>query len=213
MTAVPNKPPTTEPTAPVAKAYRGVNHEVQGHELLAVRDAINWLSPDKSPPAVRDLCVRLLGEARVAQLDATSPPQWYPAPVLLGMLRAIFEKVGPNGIRRVGRASIQRALSAADRERYKTARALFDDLDAIYRRTNRGTAIGGWKLLGSTDTEARLEYTAPYVCVAQEGFLVEAAAALGVPVIVSQQACVRQGADACVFSVAHTLERHSREKW
>lgn len=219
MTAVPPKStPTPAPSTPratpaIAKAYRSTNHEVQGYELLAVRDALTWLSPDKSPPSVHDLCVRLLGASQVAQLDATSPPQWYPAPLLLSMLRAIDEKVGPNGLRRVGRASFQRAVTAMGRDRYKTARALFDDLDALYRRTNRGTAIGGWKVLQSSDDEVRLEYTAPHVCIAQEGFLTEAAAALGVPVLVTQRECVRQGADACVFSVAHSLDRFSLEKW
>lgn len=218
MTAVPPKP--TPPQAAsraanhaVAKAYRSTNHEVQGYELLAVRDALTWLSPDKSPPSVHDLCVRLLGATQVAQLDATSPPQWYPAQLLLSMLRAIDEKVGPNGLRRVGRASFQRAVASMGRDKYKSARAMLDDLDAIYRRTNRGTAIGGWKVLLASDVEARLEYTAPHVCVTQEGYLTEACAAVGVPVVVTQKECVRSGADACVFSVAHTLEQHARDKW
>jgi hypothetical protein len=186
---------------------------VQGYELLAVRDAITWLSPDKSPSSVHDLCVRLLGVTQTAQLDATSPPQWYPASHLLSMLRAIDEKVGPNGLRRIGRASFQRVLTAMGHNRYRTARALFCDLDAIYRRTNRGTDIGGWKVLHSSDDDVHLEYTAPFVCIAQEGFLTEAAASLGVPVVVTQRECVRRGADACVFIVAHGLDRFSLEKW
>jgi len=67
----------------------------------------------------------------------------------------------------------------------------------MYRHANRGTAIGGWRVLRFEPGRAELEKTTPHLCTMEEGILTQALAALGIPVIIEQPACFRQGAAAC----------------
>jgi hypothetical protein len=162
------------------------------------------MAADRSPSAVQATCKQVLGAELATALEATAPHQWYPASSLVSMLQAIEAKIGQNGLRRVGRSICQRSYADKLVAQFRSVDALLSSLDALYRRSNRGQDIGGWKLQSFAEAEARIEYSAPYSCLMQEGMVAEACAVIGCPVLVSQRECVRTGAGCCVFSIVST---------
>lgn len=72
----------------------------------------------------------------------------------------------------------------------------FDDM---YRHANRGTDIGGWKVLSFEPGRAEMEKTTPHVCYMEEGIFLEALNTIEVGATVTQPRCIYKGADACTF--------------
>jgi hypothetical protein len=80
----------------------------------------------------------------------------------------------------------------------------------MYHHANRGSGIGGWKVLRFDPGYAELEKTTPHHCVMEQGILSGALAAVKCPGIVSQKQCFRQGADACLYVVSSSF---TDERW
>jgi hypothetical protein len=96
---------------------------------------------------------------------------------------------------------VQVARSAAD---------VIYGIDGMYHHANRGSAIGGWKVLRFDPGYAELEKTTPHHCVMEQGILSGALAAVKCPGIVSQKQCFRQGADACLYVISSSF---TDERW
>ena len=80
----------------------------------------------------------------------------------------------------------------------------------MYHHANRGTGIGGWKVLRFDPGYAELEKTTPHHCVMEQGILSGALAAVKCPGIVSQKQCFRQGADSCLYVISSSF---TDERW
>jgi hypothetical protein len=167
-----------------------------------VRDALLSLSADKSDAATSTLCRQVLGSESAERIERVKAEQWYPIEWLLTMLEAVDSKVGPNGLRRLGRALFTRSHQQQAKQHFRSAREILSAFDALYHSANRGQQVGGWKVLSFDPARAELEKSTPHHCVMEEGIVLEACAAVGCRVVVSQRACFRQGADACVYVVA-----------
>jgi hypothetical protein len=181
------------------KGYVGEGHETIGSDLLAVRDALVWMSGDKSEAAAATVCRQVLGAENAAKLDGVKAEGWYPIGWLLAMMDAIDGKIGPNGLRRMGRVLFQRSHAERAKAALHTGRDVVHAIDGLYNSANRGARIGGWKVLSFSSASAELEKTTPHHCVMEEGILAEACATVGASVMVTQRACFRQGADACIY--------------
>ena len=87
----------------------------------------------------------------------------------------------------------------------KSARDILTAFDDLYKRANRGEQIGGWKVLDFTPGKARLEKTTPHHCALEEGIVSAALGCVDVPATVTQETCVRRGADSCIFVIASVI--------
>ncbi|HSC86702.1 MAG TPA: hypothetical protein VLC09_05500, partial [Polyangiaceae bacterium] len=87
----------------------------------------------------------------------------------------------------------------------KSARDVVYGIDGMYHHANRGSGIGGWKVLEFQPGYAELEKTTPHHCVMEQGILTAALTAVGCPSNVTQRACLREGADVCIFSISSAL--------
>jgi hypothetical protein len=184
------------------KGYVGLHHETIGSDLLAVRDALLSLSADKSDAATSMLCRQVLGSESAERIEQVKAEQWYPIEWLLTMLEALDSKVGPNGLRRLGRVLFARSHQEQAKRHFRSACEILSAFDTLYHNANRGQQVGGWKVLSFDRARAELEKSTPHHCVMEEGIVLEACAAMGCRVVVSQRECFRQGANVCVYVVA-----------
>lgn len=171
------------------KGYEGIEHETIGSDLLAVLASVSL--PASVLPA--DLLERLNG---------VSPNGWYPIAWMLEINEALDAKLGRNGLRQMGRQLFRDTHAAAVRRTASSARDIIYGLDGMYHHANRGQFIGGWRVVDFVPGTARLEKTTPHHCVMEEGILAEALVTVGVPALVRQSACFREGADACTYEVS-----------
>lgn len=170
------------------RGYLGLKHETIGSDILAVLDALV-------------LAEQVLGKERVAQLRALSPTGWYPIATLLEPLEVMAEKFGAGSLKSVGWKLFTLSHAEAFKASAHSVKDLVYGIDVLYRRANRGEAIGGWKVLDFKPGEATLEKTTPHHCIVEEGILEEGLRVLGVPGMVSQTSCFRNGAECCLFRI------------
>lgn len=174
------------------RGYSGINHQTIGSDILAVLKALH--SPEQA-----------LGKDLSAKLQSVKPNEWYPIGVLLEALDRLDSKLGTYALKNVGWELFKLSHADAVRQAVKSAHDLLHGFDSMYHRANRGTAIGGWRLLRFDPGHAELEKTTPHHCVMEEGILQEAMRTIGVKVEVSQRECFRKGAEACVFVVTSPI--------
>lgn len=186
-------------------------HEVIGADMLAVRRAVEFLSSSASTKTTSMYVRNVLGNALTERLDAIDPERWYPVSVMLEMERALDDKIGASGLRRMGRALFKHDLSEMTRTHMKSVRESLSALDAMYRTHNRGANLGGWTVRSFTETRAELVKTTPHNCLMEEGILIEACATFDIAVVVAQPECVRNGDDHCLYIVTPTTLLSS--KW
>jgi len=171
------------------KGYLGVDHETIGRSLLALLTVLKQRDPTDESEA------RLLR----APID---PHGWYPIATLLALLDRLEQKVGYFGLVRTGRAIFQMSHAATVSTSQFCARDVLHGFDALYRRSNRGRGIGGWRVLRCEPGDAEIEKTTPHHCAMEQGILTAALAAVDCASIVNQSACVREGADTCCFVIS-----------
>jgi hypothetical protein len=169
----------------------GKDHETLGSDFLAVSSALRL--PEET-----------LGELWAKRLEGIDADAWYPASWLIEMTSQIEERVGPFALRQVGRKAF-RLSQAATRKTARSARDILHGMNDMYRRVNRGTHIGEWKLLDFGPGRAELRKTTPHHCVMVEGILLEALASVGVPTVVEQSTCVRRDGKPCVYVVTSAV--------
>lgn len=170
------------------RGYVGTHHETIGSDILAVMKALH--APE-----------RALGAELAARLATVKPDVWYPIGWLLEALEAMDQRLGTFALKNVGWKLFE--LSHAERLKKvaSSARDVLYGFDTLYRNANRGTDIGGWKVLSFGPGRAELEKTTPHHCVMEEGIMQEALRTLGVKSEVTQRQCFRKGADSCVFVI------------
>ena len=172
--------------------YVGTNHETLGSDILSVLDAVTL------PEAT-------LGINAAAALQDIRADRWYPIATLIDLLDSIYARAGALGLRRVGRAAFKRTHEATVMKTAKCARDIIYGIDGMYRGVNRGTAIGGWKVIHFSPGRAEIEKTTPHLCELEEGILDAALKAVGAPSTIVQRTCLRNGADRCVFEITSSV--------
>ena len=180
------------------KGYVGTDHETIGSDILAVVAAV-------------PTSVAILGEETVSRIANLRPDGWYPIAMLLDPMQMISDRLGRFALLEIGRKLFN--LSHEERLKQHTARSAADvvyGIDPMYRHANRGTEIGGWKVLRFVPGEAVLEKTTPHHCVMEEGILAEALIAVGVPALVRQSECLLKGAEACRYVITSSI---TDERW
>lgn len=170
------------------RGYVGEQHETIGSDILAVLAVVSMPAQTLGP----DLHERLL---------TLKPDGWYPISLMLELLETLERRIGANGLRQMGRKLFAASHEAHVREVASTAADILLGFDGLYRRANRGEAIGGWKTLSFEPGRAVLEKTTPHHCALEEGIISAALACVGVPATVSQPQCFRLGAESCHFAV------------
>lgn len=178
---------TLPPLARRPRGYVGHDHETIGSDILAVRNAV--ISP-----------ARTLSAETIARLDRVTLDGWYPIAWLLQLMDEVHAKIGDAGLQKLGRELFKMSHAEAVRANVRSASELLHGFDAIYRRANRGTAIGGWTVATFRPGYAELVKTTPHRCVMEEGILKEALATIGTPALIGQSECLHRGADACRFT-------------
>jgi hypothetical protein len=117
----------------------------------------------------------------------------------------IDKAVGQYGLLRMGRTLFE--LSHKDRvvQVARSAHDIIYGIDGMYRHANRGTGIGGWKVIRFEAGYAELEKTTPHHCVMEQGILAAGLNAVGCPGTVAQSECFRNGAPACIFTITSSF--------
>lgn len=179
-------------------------HEVVGADILAVRRAVEFLSNSASTKTTSMYVRTVLGNALTERLEQVEAERWYPVSVMLEMERALDDKLGASGLRRMGRAIFKHDLSEKTRAHMKSVRECMYALDAMYRTHNRGSNLGSWTVRTFTEARAELVKTTPHNCLMEEGILIEACATFDVAVVVTQPECVRNGEPHCLYIVTPT---------
>jgi hypothetical protein len=164
----------------VPKGYLGIDHETIGRSIVALQTVLKQRnSADESDPRLR--------------LGPIDPEAWYPIGLLLDSL---------DRLERTGRIIFQMSHAATVSTSQHCARDVLHGFDALYRRSNRGRGIGGWRVVRCEPGNAEVEKTTPHHCAMEQGILSAALAAVGCSSIVGQTACVREGADTCRFVIS-----------
>jgi hypothetical protein len=178
------------------RGYAGRNHETIGSDILAVRRSLEHLVGEHATPKLPG---QVLLPEQIARLDQVRAGDWYPIAWLLELMERIDERLGRYALVKMGRT----VFSLLHEERVAPQAAVGRDIvygmDAMYHAVNRGEQIGGWKVLAFGPSRAVLEKTTPHHCAMEEGILAQALTAVGAPAVITQEACLRQDADACRF--------------
>ncbi len=139
------------------------------------------------------------------QLGRIDPSGWYPIGLLLELMDRLEVHVGYFGLVRMGRTVFELSHASIVTKQIHSARQLLHGLDGLYRRTNRGSSIGGWQVLRFQPGDAEVEKTTPHHCAMEQGILTAALASVDCSSIISQSCCVRDGADTCRFVISSTV--------
>jgi hypothetical protein len=179
------------------RGYLGKGHETIGSDILAVLQIL------KMPEQV-------LGAEEVRKLSEVKMDGWYPIEWLLDLMDKVDRELGQYGLLQMGRRLF--ALSHEERlvQVARSAADVIYGIDGMYHHANRGSGIGGWKVIRFDPGYAELEKTTPHHCVMEQGILSGALAAVKCPGIVSQKQCFRQGADSCVYVISSSF---TDERW
>jgi hypothetical protein len=184
-------------TRPSPKGYLGIRHETVGSDILAVLRTLTM--PEQ-----------ILGGALTEKLRRIDPERWYPIETLLEPMEMLHAAIGDSGLRKMGRRLFELSHAARVKQVASSARDIIYGLDAMYHHANRGTGIGGWRVLSFAPGIAELEKTTPHRCVMEEGILDAALTCVGVPSLIRQRACIWNGAEACVLAVGSAI---SDRRW
>jgi hypothetical protein len=192
---MPPQGPTGQRRKP--RGYLGKAHETIGSDILAVLQIL------KMPEQV-------LGAEEVRKLAKVEMDAWYPIEWLLDLMDKVDKELGHYGLLQLGRRLF--ALSHEERlvQVARSAADVIYGIDGMYHHANRGTGIGGWKVIRFDPGYAELEKTTPHHCVMEQGILSAALAAVRCPGIVSQKQCLRQRADTCLYAVSSSF---TDERW
>ena len=174
------------------KGYVGRNHETIGTDIVAVLQIL------KLPEQV-------LGVEEATKLAAVKADDWYPIGWLIDLMEQLDSRIGQYGLLRMGRTIFKNAHEATARERLHSARDIVYALDKLYRGSNRGTDIGGWRVLKFEPGYCELEKNTPHHCLMEQGILSEAFAMVACPVMITQKQCIRTGADTCIYALTSSV--------
>jgi hypothetical protein len=174
------------------RGYIGKDHVTIGSDIAALL-------------AILKLPEQVLGAEEAEKLRQVDPNGWYPIAWLLELMEKLDQRIGHYGLVRMGRTLFKMSHEARVKEVAKSARDIVHGIDGMYHHANRGTGIGGWRVIKFEPGYAELEKTTPHHCVMEQGILTEALSAVGCPGMVSQRECFRKGADLCIFTITSAL--------
>ena len=177
------------------RGYEGINHETIGSDILSFLKAHPF-------PAL------MLGQQRMDELAEIRPDGWYPIEELLDIMDTIADRVGPEGLRVLGRKLYLVSHEGRIGPELRTARDVVYGIDAMYHFANRGEHIGGWVVTRFEPGRAELDKTTPHHCHMEEGILFQALATLNIPVTIEQPECLRKGDDLCRFVIHSVVKDH-----
>jgi hypothetical protein len=174
------------------RGYRGVGHTTIGSDILAVRNAMQM--PEQ-----------ILSMQTIERLGQVAADQFYPVSWFLDLMEELDRGVGRVGLVRLGRRVFnlshkERVLAAAT-----SARDIVYGIDGMYHHAHRGQGIGGWEVLRFEPGVAELDKTTPHHCAMEEGLLLEALFAVGVPARIEQRQCFREGGASCIFVITSVV--------
>ena len=169
----------------MSPAQPASDHEILGSDLLSVIAAL----------PLADL---VLGAALAARLRSAKPDGWYPVSLFLEALERVSSKVGRFGLLQMGRQIFASRAEVFAKTPRTVAGTLYN-MNALYRRANRGSDIGGWEMIAFRPGYAEMIKTTPPDCLMVEGIVSEALRAVGVPTLIEQRECVHRGAPHCRF--------------
>jgi hypothetical protein len=179
------------------RGYAGIKHETIGSDILSVLRVVSF--PE-----------RTLGAELLAKVEAAKPDEWYPIDDLLQMMERIEATIGRPGLVQMGRNLFRLSHEARVKEIAKNASDIIFGLDDMYHFANRGEKIGGWKVIQFKPGSAMMEKNTPHHCAMEEGILMEALRVVGVPAMVTQTECFRQGAPLCIYKLRSVI---NDERW
>ncbi len=179
------------------RGYVGTQHETLGSDILAVLKTL------KQPGEV-------LGQAEADRLATVDPLGWYPIGWMLELMETLQQRVGDHGLASMGRTLFKMSHERRTKQEATSAADIVFGIDGMYRFANRGTDIGGWKVVGFQPGRAELEKTTPHHCAMEQGILDEALRLVGAPAHVSQTECMRKGADLCRYVLRSVI---TDERW
>jgi hypothetical protein len=179
------------------RGYVGRDHTTIGSDILAVLHSVQRLTGEGSGR----LAEQILGGETVARISALDPRGWYPIAWELELMETLDSKLGRYGLIKMGRTLFKLSHEAHVKANLRSGRDIIYGFDEMYHNANRGTHIGGWAVRAFSSTTAELEKTTPHHCAMEEGILAQALQAVGVPAVVEQRHCFREGADSCLFAV------------
>ncbi len=185
------------PNARKPKGYVGINHTTRGGDILAVLQTIH-------------LPAQTLGADLAARIKNVKEDAWYPIAEMLEMLERLDQKLGSFHLRQVGWTIFNRYHKEAVIAHFSNARQLIEAFDSMYHQANKGTQIGGYKVLSFEPGRAVLEKATPHHCLMEEGIVEESLRAINVPAKVSQTKCFRKGDEVCHFVVETSI---TDERW
>ncbi len=170
------------------RGYDGEDHTTLGSDILAVLKIL------KLPEQV-------LGAKEWERLKRVKADGWYPIEQLVALMEILEAHVGSYGLMQLGRRIFemthkQRVLLSA-----RTAKDVLYGLDGMYHYSNRGSGIGGLRVLRFEPGVSEVENTTAHHCVVLQGLITEALLSVGCACNVEQTRCFLQGADNCVFRV------------
>ncbi len=172
--------------------YTSTDHEAIGSDILSVLNAL--MMPDA-----------VLGKALHERVKAVKPASWYPIEFLVEVMDVVENKVGKAALASMGRRLFQLSHAERVKQSAKTAADIIFGLDEMYHHANRGQGIGGWRPVMFQPGRARVEKRTPHACVMEEGIVAEALKTIGVPALVSQSGCLRNGDPCCTYEISSTL--------
>lgn len=176
----------------VPEGYRGEGHETIGSDVLSILKVVAF--PHMA-----------LGAELADELGRCQPEGWYPIGPLLEAMNRLELSVGRSGLMQMGRKLFRASHEARVKDVALTAADIIFGVNDMYRHANRGTDIGGWRVVQFSPGRARLLKNTPHHCAMEEGILLEALSVIGVPSMVKQNQCFRQGAPVCEYEVSSVI--------
>lgn len=170
------------------RGYLGIAHETLGSDIIA------FLKVIKLPEDV-------LGKEFLGRLKGVKADQWYPIETILEMGERVDAKYGSPSLVSIGWSIFKLSHEQNARKAFKSAREILYAMDAMYRTSNRGGSIGGWKVVSFDLGMAVMEKNTPHHCSLEQGILEKALLSVGVPSQVTQTQCFREGAATCRFMI------------
>ncbi|MFT3836097.1 MAG: hypothetical protein QM723_03755 [Myxococcaceae bacterium] len=172
--------------------YSGKDHQTIGSDILSVLNAL--IMPES-----------VLGRRLLAKVKAVQPNDWYPIEFLLEVMEVVETRVGKTALSSMGRRLFQLSHAARLKETARAGADIIFGIDGMYHHANQGKDIGGWKVVMFQPGRARLEKRTPHACVMEEGILAEALQTIGVPSLVTQSGCVKNGDPFCTYEISSAL--------
>lgn len=133
------------------------------------------------------------------------PSEWYPLQSYLDAQRAVYEKVGPNTLARIGRKLVQEASFPPQLDSIHEALSTLDD---DYHTRHQGPGVGGFRYERTGDRSCTVRVSNPYPCELDRNVVEELCRRFkpdGVPAVFVRHAdghsCRKDGAEACVLNV------------